>query len=159
MSDLMFCCLGNGVTVCDRARKGSGGDYLIVAHIQPYGGISIADTRISDADCDAIDAQAISEARRFKKAFLSEEKRVLLQRFYDALSTRQMIACHKSGLSLWDWPKEDIYREYIKVVCENDKTRMPLSVPDLLTPDPGTFDPIALTSYTLEEFAAVFAPA
>lgn len=30
--DLMFCSLGNGVTICDRSRI-EHGDYMIVAHI------------------------------------------------------------------------------------------------------------------------------
>ncbi len=34
--DLMFCCLGNGITVCDRSRM-YGGDYKTVAHIDPCG--------------------------------------------------------------------------------------------------------------------------
>lgn len=34
--DLMFGCLGNGITVCDRSRI-DGGDYKTVAHIDPCG--------------------------------------------------------------------------------------------------------------------------
>lgn len=34
--DLMFCCLGNGLTVCDRSHM-EGGDYKIVAHVDSCG--------------------------------------------------------------------------------------------------------------------------
>ena len=36
--DLMFCCLGNGTTVCNRART-IGGDYERIAHISDAGNI------------------------------------------------------------------------------------------------------------------------
>lgn len=51
--DLMFGCLGNGITVYDRSRE-EHGDYKPVAHIAAWGGIRIFDPQV-ECDLDAME--------------------------------------------------------------------------------------------------------
>lgn len=57
--DLMFCHLGNGVTVCDKQRKRYG-DYLTVAHIS-YNRRIIYYEPLSDAAMERIEMFAKNE--------------------------------------------------------------------------------------------------
>lgn len=61
--DLMFGCLGNGVTVCDRSRM-VGGDYQTVAHIDPCGAYKLRCTLPPEA-IQQIKCMAQSEEKRF----------------------------------------------------------------------------------------------
>ena len=60
--DLMFCCLGNGVTVCDRSRL-EHGDYKTVAHIDPCGAVKLYDGTLPPEALEKIDGHAAAQAR------------------------------------------------------------------------------------------------
>lgn len=65
--DLMFGCLGNGTTVCDRSQIVNH-DYATVAHIAEWGGVKIYDKRLlKDADAmERINRQAVTAQDRFR---------------------------------------------------------------------------------------------
>lgn len=118
--DLMFCCLGNGVTVCDRSRL-EHGDYKTVAHIDPCGAVKLYDGTIPPEALEKIDSHAAAQARNFKHGFVHLGRAAALDMLYDRMTPGQLVARESSeGQTM-----EQIYRRYIEIVCENDKRTMP----------------------------------
>jgi hypothetical protein len=56
-TNLMFCGLGNGITVADKTRE-KNGDYITVAHIDVYRKVSYYDVQISQEQKDTIEYYA-----------------------------------------------------------------------------------------------------
>ena len=65
--ELFMCCLGNGITVCNKAVE-ENGDYKFIAHISEKGNIK---WYVSDGYCPAIDKKRIEDsAKRQREAFM-----------------------------------------------------------------------------------------
>ena len=118
--DLMFGCLGNGVTVCDRSRM-EHGDYKKVAHIEPCGAVKLYDATLPPDALEKIDAHAAAQARNFKHGFIHLGRAAALEMLYDRMTINQIVA-HKINKEL---TMDQIYSRYIEIVCENDKRTMP----------------------------------
>ena len=121
--DLMFCSLGNGVTVCDRFRQ-TCGDYWTVAHIDPCGAIRLYDEMLPDDAVKKINDFANRQARIFKNEFIRLDRAAALDMLNDLLNVFQFLIVFRddgiAGKSM-----EEIYTAYIKYVCLNHKRTMP----------------------------------
>ena len=118
--DLMFCCLGNGVTVCDRSRM-EHGDYKTVAHIEPCGAVKLYDATLPPDALEKIDAHAAAQARNFKHGFIHLGRAAALEMLYDRMTISQFVAYESSKEQTMD----QIYSRYIATVCAGDKRIMP----------------------------------
>ncbi len=122
--DLMFCCLGNGITVCDRNQE-EYGDYKNVAHIAEWGGLHIRDKHLrNDSEAFArVRAQAVHNLEAARAEFLSRPYEVQYRRWYGSMTMRQMI--HDKD----DWPVEKspewLFRQWIKNSNRNHGYEMP----------------------------------
>lgn len=123
--DLMFGCLGNGITVCNRARE-VGGDYPTVAHIDNCGAISyyMDETKLPEYARREINSHAGAQAINFKHGFLHLPKAAALEMLYDILKIEQLRLVFRdrdyAGIS-----REEIYNSYIEYTCLNEKRTMP----------------------------------
>ena len=123
---LMFGCLGNGLTVCDRSRE-EGGDYKHVAHIDPCGAVRLYDRSIQPDDLAQINAHASAMAGEFKEWFLRQRRDYVLDMLNNRLNVGQfLLVFHDDKIA--EKSMEDIYQTYIRYVCMNDQRRMPETV-------------------------------
>ena len=121
--DLMFACLGNGVTVCDRSRQ-EYGDYKTVAHIDPCGAVKIYDDKLPADALSRINEHAAAQARNFKHGFVHLPKPAALEMLGDLLNIGQfLIVFHQDNIA--EKGMEEIYQTYIEYVCKNMKRTMP----------------------------------
>lgn len=121
--DLMFCCLGNGLTVCDRNRT-EGNDYKNVAHIANFGGVKLYDKTLPAEAREAITNAAKREIERFKEWFFQQDYDTQLFRlYYESLNMSQYLEASKAGTR--DRSPEWLYQEYIRVNCLNHGYTMP----------------------------------
>ena len=120
--DLMFCCLGNGVTVCDRSRL-ENGDYKNVAHIAACGAVKLYDKKLPPEALQSIYQQARAEGRNFKEKFFQLSRLSALEQMYDRMTLKQYVDRLEAGTKALTM--DDIYREYIKHECENCGYIMP----------------------------------
>ena len=110
--DLMFCCLGNGVTVADRLQTACN-DYRNVAHIADTGDLRIYDQRLlSDP---AAMAQILHHAAAlradFRKLWFSLPYQAQYQRWYDSMSLPQLLTARNDTPA--DKPSEWLYSAYL----------------------------------------------
>lgn len=68
--ELFMCCLGNGVTVCNKAVL-EHGDYKQIAHISAAGNIKlyVKESYIPESDMEKIRNTAQTEAEKFRNSF------------------------------------------------------------------------------------------
>lgn len=121
--DLMFGCLGNGVTVCDRAQLVNN-DYRTVAHISDFGGVKIYDQRLAtntDAMC-MIRRHALDQECNFRRWWFQQTYMTQYALWYESLSLSQMLGSRNQ------WPKEKtaawLYGEYINNSCQRGQYAM-----------------------------------
>ena len=111
--DLMFCCLGNGITVCDRRQEESG-DYKTVAHIAEWGGLRIRDKRLrNDLEAFArLQAQAASKADKERARFFRLPYAAQYELWYESMTLSQQLHDRNT------WPVEKspewLYSQYIR---------------------------------------------
>ena len=118
--DLMFACLGNGVTVCDRARM-EHGDYKTVAHIDPCGAVKLYDDALPPEALEKINRQAAMERDDFKHGF----ERLSRERALDCVYDRMTVAQQLARRDVWRMSREALYALYVETVCENERRKMP----------------------------------
>lgn len=122
--DLMFCCLGNGTTVCDRSRE-EHSDYKHIAHIASWGGVRISDPHIK-CDLDAME-------RIWKMAQRSQED---YRVWWFMQSYETQYCAWYASMTIWQiidtrdgWPKEKspewLYSQYIINSSRNHGYEMP----------------------------------
>lgn len=122
--DLMFCCLGNGITVCDRNRE-EHGDYKNVAHIAAWGGLRIYDPYLK-CDLTAMEriwamskeSQADFCAWWFRQTYMTQYKA-----WYESLTISQKIDSRESFPE--EKPSEWLLQEYIANCCRRSGYEMP----------------------------------
>lgn len=122
--DLMFCCLGNGITVCDRSRE-ENSDYKHVAHIAAWGGLRIRDPHIK-CDLDAMEriwAMAEKSLADYRAWWFSQSYATQYCSWYDSMTIRQIVDTRN------EWPKEKsaewLYSQYIINSNRNHGYEMP----------------------------------
>lgn len=110
--DLMFGCLGNGITVCDRSQIVNG-DYKTVAHIAEWGGVKLYDARLrSDRSAMArIEAQAVGQRDKFRSWWMAQRYICQYSMWYNSLTFDQVAQLHDGTHR--DQPAEWYYAEYI----------------------------------------------
>lgn len=118
--DLMFCCLGNGVTVCDRSRMRHG-DYETVAHIDPCGAYKLYSEELPEAAVKQINAHALRMVKDFKRAFTLLGRVGALDMMYSSMNIKQLLSKGRLG----DLTVEQMYALYIENTCENRHYVMP----------------------------------
>ena len=121
--DLMFCCLGNGITVCDRTREECG-DYKTVAHIDSCGAIRLYDGKLTAQALTRINEQAAAQARNFKHGFIHLPRAAALDMLNDILNVSQFLTVFHEEM-ITGKPMEEIYQTYVKYVCLNGRRNMP----------------------------------
>lgn len=69
--DIMYACLGNGITVCNRAQM-ENGDYKIIAHISNGGNIKyrVSKDKLPAYVIESIENMADAEKKRFRENFI-----------------------------------------------------------------------------------------
>jgi hypothetical protein len=119
--DLMFCCLGNGITVCDRAHM-NGGDYATVAHIDPCGAIRYYTRDLPGYAREIIEGHARRRAVDYRRWFLRLSRYSALDAMYDRMYPDQIVDAARNPL-----PPDNggIYARLIDVICGNEKRIMP----------------------------------
>lgn len=123
--DLMFACLGNGITVCNRARK-VGGDYPSIAHIDNCGAIRyyMDANKLPQYAREDINNQAATQARNFKHGFLHLPKYDALKMLDEILNVGQFRIVFQDR-NIAETSMEEIYNTYIDYTCRNSKRTMP----------------------------------
>lgn len=116
--DLMFGCLGNGITVYDRSRQRNN-DYVTVAHIASWGGLKLYDSQIG-RNYDAmqkITAQCLQQQEDFKKRWFEASYWRQYTMFYESMTLSQQLSPHD------DWPREKtsdwLYRQFLHYIAKN----------------------------------------
>ena len=118
--DLMFGCLGNGLTVCDRARQ-ENGDYKHVAHIDPCGAFKLFDKSLPPEALQAINAHALRLADDFRARFLRLRDADAMDELYALMTPAQQLMYTSEGGP----DREYMYGLYIRFTCENHGYSMP----------------------------------
>lgn len=110
--DLMFCCLGNGVTVADRLQT-DGSDYRNVAHIADTGDLRIYDQRLR-SDPAAM-AQILHHAAALRESFRTQwfalSYTAQYARWYDSMSLPQLLTARYDTPA--EKPSEWLLSEYL----------------------------------------------
>lgn len=121
-TDLMFGCLGNGVTVCNRSRMDHG-DYMTVAHIDPCGAYKLYAQNLPEDAKAQIARHAAGEARRFRQSFDRLRREAALDMVYERMTVHQQL--ERRDEPLWQMSRPQLYDLYIRIVCENEHRIMP----------------------------------
>lgn len=117
--DLMFGCLGNGITVFDRARE-ENNDYKTIAHIAAFGGIKLYDCTYPSPALEQIYQQARNAAETFRSAFLLKTIADMRLMILNSMTLKQS-CCHTPLPT----EPDQLYDEYIRIVCTNTGYTMP----------------------------------
>lgn len=109
--DLFLGCLGNGITVCNKAVL-EYGDYKRVAHISPAGNISlyVSPDYIPAADMEKIRAAASRSKAEFLQRFELLPDAVQYEKILDALPTSALLEYFRDCRSIPE--KLPAMREY-----------------------------------------------
>ncbi len=109
--DLFLGCLGNGITVCNKAVL-ENGDYKRVAHISPAGNIllCVLSSSIPAADMEKISAAAGRNKAEFSRRFELLPDAVQYEKILDALPVSKMLEYIHDGRSISE--KLPAMREY-----------------------------------------------
>lgn len=118
--NLMFGCLGNGVTVCDRDRT-EHGDYKNIAHIDPCGAVRMYVKTISPEARETIERHAALLRDVYREGFMRMNRERAVDEVYDRMTIPQWLE-HRD---LWQMDREALYALYIETVCANDHRTMP----------------------------------
>lgn len=90
--DMFLCCLGSGITVCNKAVIESG-DYKMVAHISPEGEITwcVPEDYCPPETRERIDAAAVRQKDKYEKWWnsLSEVERYAIE--LDRMSISELV--------------------------------------------------------------------
>lgn len=123
--DLMFCCLGNGTLVCNRAKE-EYGDYQNIAHIDDCGAISwrVPTNKIAGYALEEIYNYAKKQEVKFRNKFMYFSKYEALGMLNNILSMKQFVRLY-DDCKIADKNIEEIYKTYIEYVCLNSKRCMP----------------------------------
>lgn len=115
--NLMFGCLGNGITVYDRNQTRSG-DYLTVAHIDPCGAYKLYQPLPDDAK-----AQILHRAQTAAQAFcdtwhgMGQLRR--MNELTEYVMTYRQTKAAGGYAALLNAPEEQTLALYIKYTCTN----------------------------------------
>lgn len=114
-NDLMFGCLGNGITVWDRSRN-EGSNYKTVAHISEFGGVRLFKNHgLSDESIARIHQHARRQAEAFHVHFLNLPYSRQLEYYYNVMTHAQFLERGKSG----DKTAQQLYEAYVSCACAN----------------------------------------
>ena len=107
--DIGFFCLGNGVTVCNRAVM-QNGDYKIIAHISAGGNVDYRENkeRMPTYIIEAIEDMADSERKKYREYFCNLPK----GRQYDIMLENMPYGSHRKYDDSWDRDFEAFRDEY-----------------------------------------------
>lgn len=99
--DLFLGCLGNGITVCNKAVL-EHGDYKRVAHISPAGNIRLCvpSSYIPAADMEKIGAAASRNKAEFSRRFELLPDAAQYEKILDALPTSAFLECVRDHRSI-----------------------------------------------------------
>lgn len=88
--ELFMCCLGNGITVCNKAVK-EHGDYKIIAHISNGGNIKlyVKESYIPDEAMEEIKKSAAQNASQFRASFEKYSDMQQYEKILDELSYKK----------------------------------------------------------------------
>ena len=121
--DLMFGCLGNGITVCDRSRE-EHGDYKTIAHIDPCGAVQFYEGSMPPDVRTKILNHAGILASDFRDMFLRLRREQALDMLNDRLNVGQFLLVFQEG-KIYEKSMEEIYQSYINSVCRGGRRVMP----------------------------------
>lgn len=123
--DLMFCRLGNGTSVCNRAKE-EYGDYQHIAHIDDCGAISwrVPANKIAGYALEEIHDYAKKQEVEFRNKFMNLSKYRALDMLNNILSMKQFLRVY-DDCKIVNKNIEEIYKVYIEYVCLNGKRCMP----------------------------------
>lgn len=121
--NLMFGCLGNGVTVCDRSRE-EHGDYKHIAHIDPCGAVMFYEQSTPPEIRQQVFNHATALAADFRDMFLRQRKHEALSALNNRLNIGQFLSVFCQD-NIAEKSMEDIYAAYIKAVCAGGRRTMP----------------------------------
>lgn len=115
--DLMFGCLGNGITVCDRNHL-CGGDYLTVAHIDPCGAYKLRHPLPDEAKAQII-CHAQAAARTFEETWRNESPLRRMNELTEYVMTYRQVKEAGGYKVLLHMTAEQTLALYIKCTCVN----------------------------------------
>lgn len=115
--DLMFGCLGNGITVCDRSRTSSG-DYLTVAHIDPCGAYKLYKP-LSDEAVKQIIHHAQAAARTFQEEWNGTSQLRRMNELTEYVMTYRQVKDMGGIGAILHMTAEQTLSLYIKYTCIN----------------------------------------
>ena len=118
-NDLMFGCLGNGITVCDKSSM-ENGDYKTVAHISEYGGMKLYRGHGLDSESvKRIENMAKTQAKFYYMKFMLYQKELQIRELCQIVKYDQM-----KGMKLSEMTSQELYDAYIKYACINEGYKM-----------------------------------
>lgn len=99
--DIMFCSLGNGVTVCNRNQI-KNGDYKTIAHISAGGNVKYYEdkNKMPDYAVKSIENMAALERKKFQENFIKKPKPQQYEIILDALPIDKLLELPKDAYSV-----------------------------------------------------------
>lgn len=103
--DLMFGCLGNGITVCNRAQT-EHGDYKIIAHISEGGNVKYYDDKntLPAEVIESIEKHAADSKQEFQSKFVKQPKGRQYEIILDSLPIGKLLELPKDAYTA-GWEK------------------------------------------------------